>query len=181
MQARREEQPGQQQGFFSSLFGTSSGQGGMFDRMRSWLQYSIENSADFMRRYVNQYPPLAAYLFTLMAMSAIPVSMYTVFAVVSSAVLISIAVIGFCVIEGTILLASGGLLLTVLGTITFFTTLAFGFFGFIWLGYRAFSGVFGTMWQGASTLTSTVGQKLSEQMPMAGTSAQSGGYGAGGR
>lgn len=183
-QPRREEQAGQQQpGFISSVLGTSPGQGGIFERMRSWLQYSIENSADFTRRYVNQYPPLAAYLFTLMALSAIPVSMYTVFAFISSAVLITIAVVGFSIIEGTILLASGGLLLTVLGTITFFTTLAFGFFGFVWLGYRAFSGVFGTMWQGASSITSTVGQKLSEQMPMGGGAGQqsSGGYGGGGR
>lgn len=174
---REEQQQGQQPGFFASMLG-ATGQGGVFERMRSWLQYSIENSADFMRRYVNQYPPLAAYLFTLMAMSAIPVSMYTVFAFVSSAVLITIAVIGFSVIEGTILLASGGLLLTVVGTITFFTTLAFGFFGFVWLGYRAFSGVFGTMWQGASSLTSSVTQKLSEQMPMAGAGS-SGGYSGG--
>lgn len=142
--------------------------------MGTWLQSSIENSADFLRRYVNQYPPLAAYLFTLMALSAIPVSMYAVFAFISSAVLVTIAVIGFTIIEGTILLASGGLLLTVLGTITFFTTLAFGFIGFVWLGYRAFSGVFGSVWQGASSIT----QKISEGMP--GMTSMPGGLGGGG-
>jgi hypothetical protein len=54
------------------------GFGGIFSSAREWMQYSIENSSDFMRRYVNQYPVLAAYLFTLMAFSAVPVSIYTI-------------------------------------------------------------------------------------------------------
>lgn len=152
---------------------------GMLSKARDWMQYSIENSSDFLRRYVNKYPPVAAYLFTLMLFSAIPVSIYTIFGLVSSTVLLTIALVGFAAIEGTILLASGGLLLTVLGTITFFTTLAFGFFGFVWLGYRSFRTVFGRVWEGAGYVTSTVGQKLQEQvMPMSGMS--SGGSGAAG-
>jgi hypothetical protein len=83
--------------------------------------------------------------------------------------------VGFAAIEGTILLASGGLLLTVLGTITFFTTLAFGFIGFVWLGYKSFRAVFGRVWEGAGYVTSTVGQKLQESMPtpMSGMSGSS--------
>lgn len=154
---------------------SQQGFGGIFSTAREWMQYSIENSSDFMRRYVNQYPALAAYLFTLMAFSAVPVSIYTIFGLVSSLVLLSIALVGFAAIEGTILLASGGLLLTVLGTITFFTTLAFGFIGFVWLGYKSFRAVFGRVWEGAGYVTSTVGQKIQESMPapmsgMSGTS-----------
>jgi len=155
---------------------------GMLSKARDWMQYSIENSSDLLRRYVNKYPPVAAYLFTLMLFSAIPVSIYTIFGLVSSTVLLTIALVGFAAIEGTILLASGGLLLTVLGTITFFTTLAFGFFGFVWLGYRSFRTVFGRVWEGAGYVTSTVGQKLQEQvMPtMSGMSSGGGGSGASG-
>lgn len=143
---------------------------GLMGKARDWMQSSIQNSSEFMRRNVNQYPLLAGYLFTLMAMCAIPVSLYTIFGLVSSVVLLTIALLGFAAIEGTILLASGGLLLTVVGTITFFTTLGFGFLGFIWLGYKSFGMVFGRVWEGAEFVTSTMGQKIQEQMPAMGGS-----------
>ncbi len=147
----------------------------------NWMQGSLQNSSEFMRRYVNQYPLLAGYLFTLMAFSAVPVSIYTIFGLVSAIVLLSIALIGFAAIEGTILLASGGLLLTVLGTITFFSTLGFGFVAFVWLGFKSFRMVFGRVWEGAGYVTSTVGQKLQESMPpmTGGSQQQSGQYSSG--
>lgn len=162
-------QPGtgaQQRGLWSSQQPAEQGpMARLWSTARDWLQYSIGNSSEFMRRYVNQFPLLAGYLFTLMTFSAIPVSMYATFGLVSSFVLLSIALVGFAAIEGVILLASGGLLLTVLGTITFFTTLGFGFIGLTWLGYRSFKMVFGRVWEGAGYVSSTVGQKLQEAMP----------------
>lgn len=170
----------QQRGMWTSQQPSEQGAfSGLWTSARDWLQYSIGNSSEFMRRYVNQYPLLAGYLFTLMTFSAIPVSIYATFGLVSSFVLLSIALVGFAAIEGVILLASGGLLLTVLGTIAFFTTLGFGFLGVTWLGYRSFRAVFGRVWEGAGYVSSTVGQKIQEAMPpMQGT--PSGQFGTGG-
>lgn len=163
------QQPSTEQGALSSLWSSA----------RDWLQFSIGNSSEFMRRYVNQYPLLAGYLFTLMTFSAIPVSVYATFGLVSSFVLLSIALVGFAAVEGVILLASGGLLLTVLGTIAFFTSLGFGFLGVTWLGYRSFKAVFGRVWEGAGYVSSTVGQKIQEAMPpMQGTQSSQFGTGA---
>lgn len=134
---------------------------GSVERARQWLQGCIQNSADTLRVYVNRYPPLAAYLFTLMVLSAVPISMFLVYSLVSSSIILSVALVGFALVEGTILLVGGGLLMTVLGGIGLFTTIGFGIISFFYVGYRGFSMVFGRFWSGAGSLTESVQQGMS--------------------
>lgn len=167
---------------------------GGVDRLRNWLQGCIQNTSDTLRVYINQYPPLAAYLFSLIVLSAIPVSVYVLFAVITAAIVGSIALVAFAAVEGTMLMAGGGLLLAVLSGIGLFTTIGFSVLSAIYIGYRTFSMVFGRVWEGAGYMTSRVqevGQRMQESMPQFGSDQQqqqqpsalglSGGISAGGR
>jgi len=143
-----------------------------FDRLRNWLQNCIQNTANNLRVYINQYPPLAAFLFTLMALSAVPLLIFIIVAVITSICTLIVALVGFGLVEGTILLASGGVLLSVLAGIGFFTTIGFGFISVIWLGWRGFSALFGGFWKQGGNLTSRIqqaaqqfSQGIQEQFP----------------
>jgi len=111
---------------------------------------------------VNQYPPLAAFLFTLMVLSAIPLAIYGLFVLTTATVVLSVALVGFGVVEGTILLAGGGILLTILGGIGLFATIGFGVLSFVYIGYRGFTMIFGRFWEGAGSVTSRL-QEVAQQ------------------
>lgn len=96
----------------------------------------IQNSADTLRVYVNKYPPLAAFLFTLVIFSAVPVTIFLVYGSITAMVFFSIALIGFSVVEGVALLGGGGILLAVLGVILFITSIGFLWMSAIYLFYR---------------------------------------------
>ena len=129
------------------------------DRSRAWLQQNLRQGAETLRQYINQYPPLAAFLFTLLVLSAVPVSIFVVFGVTTAVFFLSVALVGFSVVEGTILITSGSVLLAVLAGIGLFTTCAFGFIGLCYLGYRGTCAACSQLWQGASY----VGNKVQEQ------------------
>jgi hypothetical protein len=129
------------------------------DRSRLWIQQNLRQSTETLRQYINQYPPLAAFLFTLLVLSAVPVSVFVVFGVTTAVFFLSVALIGFSVVQGTILITSGSVLLAVLTGIGLFTTCAFGFFGVCYMGYRGGCAACCQLWQGASY----VGSKVQEQ------------------
>ena len=138
------------------------------EKARNWIQNYLQNVTENLRYYVNQYPPLAAFLFTLLILSAVPVSIFVVIGLVTSVFFLSVALIGFSAIEGTILLTSGGILLAVLSGIAIFTTCAFGFLGLCYMGYKGTCAACTQVWQGASQLQSKVqeqaGPSLSQFM-----------------
>lgn len=138
-----------------------------FEQLRTWLTQSIQKHASTARAYINRYPPLAAFIFSLLVLSAVPVSIYLIFAVVTSAVVLTIALIGFSVVEGTMLLAGGGVLLALLAGIGLFTLVTFGFISFIYAGYRIGLTIVNQLWQTTGTITqygsSPFGQLPSQQ------------------
>lgn len=158
----------QQQGFTSgaapSMQQFTGQMTGGLERMREWLQNWIQNSADTLRVYVNQYPPLAAFLFTLLILSAVPVSVYVIFGLVTSTIFLTIALIGFSFVEGFVLLTSGGILMTVLGSIALFTTIGFAFISAIYIGYRGTSYLASNLWQASGQ----IGGQVRESMQRAG-------------
>ena len=145
------------------------------EKARNWIQNVLKNSTDTIRQYINQYPPLAAFLFTLLLLSAIPVSAFVVFGVSTTVFFLSIALIGFSVVEGTILITSGGILLAVLSGIALFTTCTFGFLALCYMGYRGSCAACCQLWQGASYISSKVQEQSQSMMPQSssGTTFQS--------
>lgn len=114
---------------------------------QDWLNRNCQQCYSNMRELANRYPPVAAFLFTLIALSAIPVSIFAIFAVVSSAVVLTIALVGFSVVEGTMLAAGGGLLLLVLSGVGIFSVITFAFVSFVYVGYRAGYTIINQIWQ----------------------------------
>lgn len=140
---------------------------GGLERVRDWLQQWIQNAADTLRVYVNQYPPLAAFLFTLLVLSAVPVSVFVIFGLVTSSLFLTIALVGFSMVEGFILLTSGGILMSILGCIALFTTIGFAVISVIYLGYRGSSFLASNIWQAGGQLGSQVrdvAQRAGQQM-----------------
>lgn len=134
------------------------------ERARNWVQNSLKNVTETLRKYVTQYPPLAAFLFTLILLSAIPVSIFAVFGVSTAAFFLTIALIGFSAVEGTILVTSGGILLAVLSGIALFTTCTFGFLALCYMGYRGTCSACNQLWQGASYISSKVQEQTQSMM-----------------
>jgi len=134
------------------------------ERARSWAQNALKNGTDFVRQYVTQYPPIAAFLFTLLLLSAVPVSIFVVFGLSTTIFFLTIALIGFSAVEGTILITSGGILLAVLSGIALFTTCTFGFLALCYMGYRGTCSACGQLWQGASYITSKVQETTQSMM-----------------
>lgn len=157
---------------------------GGLERMRDWLQQWIQNAADTLRVYVNQYPPLAAFLFTLLVLSAVPVSVWVVFGLVTSAIFLTIALVGFSLVEGFILLTSGGILVAILGGIGLFTTIGFAVITAVYLGYRGSCFLASNLWQTGSQIggqvreaAQRVGGQMQQQMPGQSGYQSSGGMG----
>ena len=134
------------------------------ERARNWVQSSLKNVTENLRKYVTQYPPLAAFLFALILLSAIPVSIFVVFGVSTAVFFLTIALIGFSAVEGTILITSGGILLAVLSGIALFTTCTFGFLALCYMGYRGTCSACSQLWQGASYISSKVQEQTQSMM-----------------
>lgn len=134
------------------------------DRARSWVQTTLKTYTDTIRQYVTQYPPLAAFLFTLLLLSAVPVSIFVVFGVSTTVFFLTIALIGFSAVEGTILITTGGILLAVLSGIALFTTCTFGFLALCYMGYRGTCSACSQLWQGASYIGSKVQESTQSMM-----------------
>lgn len=135
------------------------------ERVRNWIQSTLKCTSDTVRQYVTQYPPLAAFLFTLILLSAIPVSIFVVTGLSTTIFFLTIALIGFSAVEGTILITSGGILLAVLSGIALFTTCTFGFLALCYMGYRGTCSACGQLWQGASYIGSKVQEQTQSMMP----------------
>lgn len=150
---------------------------GGLERMRDWLQNWIQNAADTLRVYVNQYPPLAAFLFTLLVLSAVPLSVYVIFGLVTSAIFLTIALVGFSMVEGFVLLTSGGILMTILGGIALFTTVGFTVISTIYLGYRASRYVGSNIWQAGGQISGQVKEAAQRAGQSIGGPSSSGFYG----
>lgn len=145
---------------------------GSLERVRDWLQQWIQSSADTLRVYVNQYPPLAAFLFTLLVLSAVPISVYVLSGLATLAIFLTIALVGVSLVEGFILLTGGGILMAVLGGIALFTTMGFAVVGSIYLSYRGGCFLASNMWQASSQIggqfkeaAQRVGQTIQQQAP----------------
>lgn len=123
------------------------------EHLRNWITRSLQNSVSILREYANRYPPFAAFLFSLLVLSAIPVSIYVLFAVCTSAAILAIALIGFSIVEGTMLVCGGGILLAVLGGVCLFTLITFGFISFFYTAYRLILMMFDRAYQVGSSIT----------------------------
>lgn len=102
------------------------------DRLKQRIIRLFSHLTDMIRIYVNRYPPLAAFLFTLIVLSSIPVSIFIGFGMISLICTLTATLVGFGVVEGVLLISGGSFLLFILGTI-FLITLV----GFLW-GYAAY-------------------------------------------
>lgn len=135
------------------------------DRARNWIQNNLKCVTETLRQYINQYPPLAAFLFTLLILSAVPVAIFVVFGVSTTVFFLTIALIGFSAVEGTILLTSGGILLAILSGIALFTTCTFGFLALSYMGYKGTCSACSQLWQGASYIGNKVQEQSQSMMP----------------
>jgi hypothetical protein len=139
------------------------------ERTRTWLSNLIQNASDTVRIYVNRYPPLAAFLFILLVLASIPVSIFTIFIVATSIGTLSVALLGFSVVEGTMFVTSGGILLLVLAGVLVCSIIGF-FWGYgAYLTYCATCKCMGTFKRGATAVTSKLGetaQQFIEQPPI---------------
>lgn len=102
------------------------------DRLKQRIIRLFSNLTDMIRIYVNRYPPLAAFLFTIIVLSSIPASIFIGFGMISLICTLTATLVGFGVVEGVLLISSSGFLLFILGTV-FLVTLV----GFMW-GYAAY-------------------------------------------
>lgn len=134
------------------------------ERVRNWAQSTLKNGTEFIRQYVTQYPPVAAFLFTLLLLSVVPVSIFVVFGLSTTIFFLTIALIGFSAVEGTILITSGGVLLAILSGIALFTTCTFGFLALCYMGYRGTCSACCQLWQGASYISSKVQEQTQSMM-----------------
>lgn len=128
------------------------------EKARNWVSSCVQRGTEGIRVYVHRYPPLAAFLFILLVLSSIPITLFTIFVISTVVCTLSVALIGFGVVEGTILLAGTGVLLFVLAGIMVATVL-----GFIWgygayLAYAGCCKAFGSVKKGAMVVSG----KLSE-------------------
>ena len=106
------------------------------EQARNWLIETIKVTSNRIQEYSNRYPPLAAFLFTLMVLSAIPLGIFILFCVVTSVTFLTIALISFGVVEGFFLLIGGIILMSVLGGITFVTAIGFAWVASIYAVYK---------------------------------------------
>lgn len=109
---------------------------------RNWLFDSITIAANQIGEYANQYPPLAAFIFTLLVFSAIPLGIFVLFSIITSVIFLSIALISFGIVEGICLATGGTFLLVVLGGITFVTAIGFAWIAALYALYKGGLGVF---------------------------------------
>ena len=130
------------------------------ESFKNYIGNCLQNSAGTLREYVNKYPPLAAFVFSLLVLSAVPISIYIAFALVTSAIVLTIALIGFSIVEGTMLMAAGGILLAVLGGVGLFSLVTFGFISFIYLGYKGGSMLVNQIYQTTSGSTFSPGSQI---------------------
>jgi Promethin len=119
---------------------------------RSWI-IEIVSISDKLRDYVNRYPPLAAFLFTLMALSAAPLGIFALFGLITASIFLSIALIGFGIVEGFFLMTGGTILMAVLGGITLITTIGFIWGAAIYAAYKGGSDVLGRFSESAGYLS----------------------------
>lgn len=143
------------------------------ERARYWIQNTLKNSTETIRKYITQYPPLAAFLFTLLLLSAVPVSIFVVTGLSTTIFFLTIALIGFSAVEGTILLTTGGVLLAILSGIALFTTCTFGFLALCYMGYRGTCSACCQVWQGASYIGNKVQEQTQSMMPPQGPTSTS--------
>lgn len=122
----------------------------------SYLQEKAQRLGETIHVYVNRYPPLAAFIFTLIAFSAIPISIFVLFAALTTAATLSVALVGFAMLEGAMLFAGAGVLITVLGGVTLVTGVAFCWLFGIYLSYRGISMLYCNLSGGAWSLTESV-------------------------
>lgn len=138
-------------------------QRGFSQKTQSWIgsmQGITQNVGETLRAYINRYPPLAAFIFTIFTLSAIPVSVFFLFASITIAFNLSIALIGFAIIEGIVLMGGAGILMFILGTITAVTGIGFSWLLAIWLAYRASYLFFSKLGASASSLSDVVSGQL---------------------
>jgi hypothetical protein len=118
---------------------TDAVQKSLENRYRSCVQTAQERVyqlGDWARVYVNQYPPLAAFCFSLVILSVIPVSLYILYAAISIGATLSVAFIGFLLIVSTLLLGGAGVLVCVLGVVAAITGVGFSWLIALWMAYK---------------------------------------------
>jgi len=135
---------------------TSRAMTNRFRNIIDYMQGMMQNMGDTLRIYVNRYPPLAAFLFTLLIFSAIPITMFLIYVATTVAVTFSTATIGVVVVEGALLALGAGALLTVLFVITAVTGVGFSWLFSFWLAYRSAYVLFSKVSSGTSSLTDVV-------------------------
>ena len=111
----------------------------------STAQCMITKAAECGQCYMKKYPTLAAYGFSLLVFSAIPVSLFVLFASISSAVTLGLSLFGFAVVQGILVLFGGGVLLLVLGAIASVTTMVFFWVSLFYGGVQGLSSFFSRM------------------------------------
>lgn len=144
------------------------------ERARNWLIDSIQNAADTLREYVNRYPPLAAFLFTLLVLAAVPLGIFVLFGLITSSIFLSIALVGFGVVEGFCLMAGGAVLMTTLGGIGLVTTIAFAWVGVIYAFYKGGSSMFGRISESAGYISQRTQETLQQMQQQPSTTTTPG-------
>jgi hypothetical protein len=148
----------------------------MKNRLRNTIDYMqgmVQNMGDTLRIYVNRYPPLAVFLFTLIAASGIPITMFLIFAAITVALTFSTATIGAILFEAAFLALGGGVLLAVLVCIAVVTSVGFSWlFGF-WVAYRSACMLFSKISSGTSSLTDVISGHVKPALQSTGDQLQS--------
>jgi hypothetical protein len=132
---------------------------------RNLMVDSIKFSSDKLRDYVNRYPPLGAFLFTLLIVSAVPLGIFALFALISCKICLSIALIGFGLAEGFFLMAGGTVLMAILGGIALITTIGFAWVAAIYAVYKGGSNVLNRFSESASFISQKTKETIQQLQP----------------
>ena len=130
----------------------------MLEKSRQWFSTSISNITDTVRLYISKYPPVAAFLFILIVLSSIPISIFTIFVISTAVCTLSVALVGFSIVEGTFLVTGGGILLFVLAGVSVCTVLGFLWGYGMYLTYCASCKAFSACRRGASAVSGKVSE-----------------------
>ncbi|KAI3632097.1 hypothetical protein MIR68_009933 [Amoeboaphelidium protococcarum] len=105
-------------------------------RTRGTLMRCAGNFLRRLRALMQRYPPLASLITALFATSAVPVGVYSLFALATSTALGVVGLSVFGLVEGSLLAFSGLFLLLVLSGCALFSLTLVGFISVVYLGMK---------------------------------------------
>ncbi|KAI3635595.1 hypothetical protein MIR68_006233 [Amoeboaphelidium protococcarum] len=148
-------------------------------RTRGTLMRFAGNFLRRLRALMQRYPPLASLITALFATSAVPVGIYSLFALATSTALGVVGLSVFGLVEGSLLAFSGLFLALVLSGCALFSLTLVGFISVVYLGMKVVRTVYVRTRHWVSSSQSWEQQQQQQQQQQYGQQGPSGVYGYG--